>query len=209
MRIISKKKIEELKIKMKEKKADVIILLNSAPIHDSSIEYITGFRQERNQAFACLVFSVKKSSLFVSSLDYDQACAEAEADEIIKIKKSGFARMLRESLSISGNVGICESIFPVSLCRALRKKTIGFGNEILNVRSVKEKKEIELIEMSCSVANKGIAFLEKNLKSFRTCREISIELERFLLKNGAEEIAFPTLVTSGKQGLYVDRKSVV
>lgn len=203
MRIISKNKIEELKITMEKKKADAVILLNYAPVHDSSIEYLTGFRQERNQSFSCLIMGRRKSVLVVSALDYDQACREAEADKIIMIKKARLGEIIRENVPKHWRIGICSSLMPVSMLGILGKNTIEMEHDILSLRSIKEKREIELIEKSCSIANRGIKFLDKNIASFRTGKEISIELESFLLKNGADEIAFPTLVTSGKRGLYV------
>jgi Xaa-Pro aminopeptidase len=203
MRIISKNKINELREKLKEKKVDALLLLNSAPIHDSSIEYLTGFRQERNQAFSCLIFKKEKSVLIVSSLDYDQACAEAMVDEIICIKKSRFGKILKETLGKSKNLGICESIFPVSMAKRIRKHFIDVEDILLNMRAVKEPKEIYLIEKSCSITNHGINVIEKELAKTKNCRELVINLEAELMRRGADELAFSTLMTSGKRGLWV------
>lgn len=203
MRIISKKKIRELEDRMREKKVDSLLLLNSAPIHDSNIEYITGFRQEKYQAFSCLIFSRKKSILIVSALDYDQACEEASVDEIIKIKKARFGQILKENLSKTKSLGICESMFPLSMARRIRKKFVDMEDSLMKMRAIKEPGEIAFIKKSCAISNYGIRIIEKELRTAKSCKQLAIILESELMRRGAEEMAFPTLVTSGKRGLWV------
>ena len=203
MRIVSKRKLESIRIDMQKKGIDSLLLLNMAPIHDSGIEYITGFRQERNQAFGCLVFGRDRTTLLVSSLDYDQACEEASADEIIQVRKSGIVSLLKQSLGKYRRLGISESIFPLSLARKLRVKMVDFSHELLSARSIKEPGEIALIRKSCSIASHGVKVIQDEIGSAKSCVELAIILESELRRKGAEELAFPTLITSGKRGLWI------
>ncbi len=203
MRIISKKKISEFGNILKMKKADAAMFLCSGDIYDSNIEYLSGFRQEHLSSFSCLIVSRQKTTLIVSSLNRDQACAEAEADEIIKIRKTRLSDVLKNSLKNVKKLAINQSLFPLSMAKRVRKNFIDIGNDVLELRSIKEYKEIGIISKSCLIANKGVNFLEKELSSFRTCKELSIELGRFLLMNGADDLAFPIIPTSGKRGLYI------
>lgn len=203
MRIISKKKVIATLNILTENNLDATVFMCSDSYHDSSIEYLTGFRQERIGAFSCLVATKKKMTLIVSAMDSDQAHADAEVEEIIEIKKSRFGEVLKEALGKSKNIGI-SSDMPMWMIGMLKgRKTLDISREILNIRSIKEPKEIELIKSACSITNHGIKFIEKELCHFRNCKELSIELESKMLRKGADEIAFSTLATSGKRGLWI------
>ncbi len=65
------------------------------------------------------------------------------------------------------------------------------------------KKEIERIKKSCRIANKGIKIIKKNLSRKITEKELALILEQELMRKGADELAFPTILTSGKRSAFI------
>jgi len=205
MRIISNKKIEQFRSKLQEKGIDVALFLTSEPIHDVNIEYFTGFQQPRFFSFGCLLMTQEKMILTVSPLSYDQT-KEVEVDEVINLRdyQNSLTRVLREKLKGLKTVGVLERIFP---CRLYKKfhhiKFQDISNIILGIRSTKEPGEIERIQKACGITNHGIKFIEKNLSSKIREKELALILEQELIRKGADELAFPTVVTSGKRSAFV------
>jgi len=205
MRLISEQKIEHFRNELNKRKIDAALFLTSEPIHDVNIEYFTGFLQVRFFSFSCLLISENNSVLVVSPLSYDQALMEAEADEIINLKDYGnsLTRILKERLRRFKTIGILERIFPYKLTRKFKVKFKDISSIILELRSVKEPKEIKRIEKACHIANQGIKFIEKNLDRKTTEKELALTLQQKLIKKGADELAFPTIITSGNRSSFI------
>ncbi len=205
MRLISDKKINQLKDELKKRKIDVALFLTSEPIHDVNIEYFTGFQQVRFFSFSCLLISQNKSVLIVSPLSYDQALEEAEADEIINLKDHGnsLTKILKDKLKKIRTVGIIERNFPYGLSKRQKVNFKDISDIILEIRSVKEPIEIKMIEKACHITNQGIKFIEKNLDQKTTEKELALALQQKLTKKGADEMSFPTIITSGNRSSFI------
>jgi len=206
MRLISKKKIEQFKEKLREKKIDLALFLTSEPIDDVNIEYFTGFQQARFYSFSCLLVSQKKTTLIVSPLSYDQAMEEAEADEIINLASydRSLTKVLKEKLKGVKSVGILEYIFPYKLYKKFQNlKFQDTSDIILDIRGIKEPKEIEIIEKACKITNRGIKFIENNISEGITDKELGLILEQELIRKGADELSFPTILTSSKRSALI------
>jgi Xaa-Pro aminopeptidase len=206
MRLISRKKIELFKKKLQEKNIDVALFLTSEPIHDANIEYFTGFRQTRFHSFSCLLVTQESLTLIVSPLSYDRALREAEVDEIINLKEynGSLTSALRDKLKNVKKVGVIEKVFPLKLSKKFeRMKFLDISNIILETRSVKERKEIETIKKACKISNHGIRVIEENLSPKITEKELTLILEQELIRKGAEELAFPTIITSGARSAFI------
>lgn len=206
MRVISKKKIETFQKKLTEKNIDVALFLTSEPIYDINIEYFTGFEQTRFFSFSCLLVKKGKITLVVSPLSYDQAIEEAEADEIINLGDydRSLSKILKEKLKGCKNIGIMENIFPYKLYNKFRKlKFTDISDIILELRSTKEPKEIDRIKKSCKIVDYGIKIIEDNFSKKITEKELALILEQNLIKKGADELSFPTIVSSGNRSAFV------
>jgi Xaa-Pro aminopeptidase len=206
MRLISKKKIEQLRESLREKKIDLALFLTSEPIHDVNIEYFTGFQQTRYYSFSCLLITKKNTTLIVSPISYDRALKEVEADEIINLEKydRSLIKVLREKLKKVKSVGILEEIFPARIYRKFKKiKFQDISDIILEMRSIKEPKEIERIKKACRIANHGIKVIEENLSNKITDKELGLIIEQELIRKGADELSFPTIITSGKRSVFI------
>jgi len=147
-----------------------------------------------------LIITLEKSILVVSRLDYYRALKEAKADEIINLKDydNNLQKLLKEKVKNYKKLGVIEDFFPYSLSSKLRgKKLIDISRITYELRSIKTKNEINLIKKSCSIATKGLKIIEREINPKTTEKELYISLFSYLLKMGAEDLAFPTIVTSG------------
>lgn len=66
-------------------------------------------------------------------------------------------------------------------------------------RAIKDSEEIEYIKTAVKIADSAMIRLSKNIKVGMTEREIALELEYLLAKEGSEGAAFGTIVASGKR----------
>ncbi len=206
MGVISNKKIKVFRKSLMNKKIEVAILLCSEPIHDINIEYFTGFQQTKYHSFSCLLMTQNKTTLITSALEYDRAVEQAKADEIINLKDcdNSLTKVLKEKFKHIYSIGVIERIFPYKISRKFSEIKFQDISDIIDeVRSIKEKKEIDLIKKSCSIVNHGIKVIEENLSTKITEKELALILEQELIGKGADELAFPTIVTSGKRSAYI------
>ncbi len=73
-----------------------------------------------------------------------------------------------------------------------------FSNIINELRLVKTQEQIDKIISAQRIAEKGFEHMLDFIKPGRTEREIQLELDYFMLKNGAEALSFDTIALSGK-----------
>src|SRR3989338_3090256 len=103
-------KLQQFQKELKKQSLDASIFLCSEPIHDSNIQYFTGFQQTRFHSFSCLIITQDKSILVASRLEYDRAVKEAKADEIVNLKEydNSLTRVLKERLKHEKSIGIID-----------------------------------------------------------------------------------------------------
>ena len=71
---------------------------------------------------------------------------------------------------------------------------------VTNLRLVKEEEEIKAIIRSVELSDKAFKYILPELRPGRVERDIALELEYFLRREGAESISFDFIVASGKRG---------
>lgn len=65
-------------------------------------------------------------------------------------------------------------------------------------RMIKDEEEISKIQKACELTDNCFNHLQKFIKIGMTEKEIAYEIENYFLRNGAESLAFETIVASGK-----------
>lgn len=65
-------------------------------------------------------------------------------------------------------------------------------------RMIKDPEEIELIQKACKITDDCFNHLKSYIKIGLTEKQIAKEIETFFIENGAEDIAFETIVASGQ-----------
>ena len=70
---------------------------------------------------------------------------------------------------------------------------------IEEIRAVKEPEELARIERAVALADEAFTYITGRLAG-RSEKEVALDLEFFLRRNGAQALAFPSIVASGPQG---------
>ncbi|MFZ5644045.1 MAG: M24 family metallopeptidase [Bacillota bacterium] len=67
------------------------------------------------------------------------------------------------------------------------------------LRSIKDDKEIDRVKKAVSLSDKAFEHILPFIKEGVSEREIALEIEFYMRKNGSEGVAFPTIVASGQR----------
>jgi len=83
----------------------------------------------------------------------------------------------------------------------VRPKHVVPADQIIeNIRSIKEEAEIDCIRKAASITNMGFLHLLDYVRPGLTEKQIALELEFFMKQEGADALAFDTIVACGERG---------
>ena len=164
--------------------------------------YFTGFAS----TFGYLVLMRGKNIFITDPRYYEMAQSlENEGVEVVQIA-SGISATdtLVDIFKQHGinTVGYEDTELTVSEHLTLKEKLKGYklvpiGKDINCVRSFKTETEIEYIKKAQSITDIAFTKILKVIKPGITEKDIAIELEYIMAKNGAEGLAFDTIIASG------------
>jgi Xaa-Pro aminopeptidase len=166
-----------------------------------NIRYLCGF----TGSDGAYLLTQKESLFLTDSRYWTQTDEEVRKSQIIHYKKKidgitslllnlGLKRIGFESISLS-----------FSLYRSLLEKLaneselVPLENEIKNLRAVKDSQELASIRKAIDLSSKAFQHILGMLKEGVVEREIALEMEWFMKRNGAEAIGFDIIVASGKR----------
>lgn len=188
-------KIKCLREKMKLLEIDGMIISN--PIN---IEYITGVYAE-----GTLIIN-DKDNIFITDARYieDVNSTITISDEINVRNQANISE--NEYISFFANcprVGIEENYISYSkyqnLVRIYRlKEAVETNNLIEKMRTIKDDNEIAKIRRACEITDNCFTHLLEYIKVGMTERQIAFEIEKYFIENGANGLAFDTIVASGE-----------
>lgn len=188
-------KIKCLREKMKLLEIDGMIISN--PIN---IEYITGVYAE-----GTLIIN-DKDNIFITDARYieDVNSTITISDEINVRDQANISE--NEYISFFANcprVGIEENYITYSkyqnLVRIYRlKEAVETNNLIEKMRTIKDDNEIAKIRRACEITDNCFTHLLEYIKVGMTERQIAFEIEKYFIENGANGLAFDTIVASGE-----------
>ena len=188
-------KIKCLREKMKLLEIDGMIISN--PIN---IEYITGVYAE-----GTLIMN-DKDNIFITDARYieDVNSTITISDEINVRDQANISE--NEYISFFANcprVGIEENYISYSkyqnLVRIYRlKEAVETNNLIEKMRTIKDDNEIAKIRRACEITDNCFTHLLEYIKVGMTERQIAFEIEKYFIENGANGLAFDTIVASGE-----------
>lgn len=72
------------------------------------------------------------------------------------------------------------------------------NNLIENLRMIKDEDEISNIRKACEITDKCFSHIVNYIRPYMTEREIAFEINKFFMQNGADGLAFDTIVASGE-----------
>lgn len=160
-----------------------------------NIFYYTGFTSED-----ALVFITHQRQILVTDSRYTvQAKLEAPDFEIRDISE-GLAKI---TAGLDCDVlGFEENVVTVSglaQYQKFGKKLVPMNDLISKPRKVKDDREIKKIAAAEALGDKAFADFIANFRHGMTEREVALELEFYMRKNGASGTSFDTIVASGKR----------
>ena len=189
--------INKLKAYLKEKNAAALIM------SEENICYFTSFHSSNGY----LVVTGDKA-IFLTDSRYIEAAGNKikTCDEILEtkgmgkslvpaIKALGVKTLMLESerVTVSRYNEICALFDGIDVvCDGDLDKTIS------DIRMVKNRSEIDKIITAQRIAERAFDHILGFIKVGKTEKEVALELEYFMLKNGADGLSFETIAVSGK-----------
>jgi Xaa-Pro aminopeptidase len=192
------KKLNEL---FNKTKADAILIRNFSGFSDPNFFYFTGLSREKYENNFLVL--TKRKVLIISSL-LEGAGIPFSRNYSVKTAKNHneFIRILRKT--IKGKVvGLNFDLLPVNYLKKMKKllkgkKFIDVSRELNEMRAIKTKDEIKKIKVACNITEKTFNEINSFFTAGMTELELASRLEFAAKKLGAEELAFPLIVASGK-----------
>jgi Xaa-Pro aminopeptidase len=186
---------------MEEQGLDGLFLMGEA-----NIRYVSGF----TGGDSYVLFTTKKRFFITDSRYTEQAEQECFGFEIVEHRGNSpgleetVARLCSEyhikKIGFEQNF-VTYEIYE-KLSRALKEKTdlVPTSGMVEEARLVKDEGEIALIRKAAEIADETFTYVLGLIKPGIKEKDIEIELEYQMKKNGASGTAFPTIVASGPRG---------
>lgn len=173
--------------------------------HVPSVRYMTGFVGifDEEPAHVALVTEAA-ATLFTDSRFITAASAAAQGSAFrVELASEGVSDAACEALKAQNIARVAlESTLPHARFLAFAEK---FGGEVVNaegwvetLRAVKDREEVAAIESAQALTDRAFDHLLADvLRPGLSEREIALELEFFMRKEGSEGVAFAPIVASG------------
>ena len=177
----------------------------------SSIRWLTAFDGVFDEERAhCLAVTADRAVLHTDSR-YTTACEQAAAGSCVEVDSAARAHMAVavEMLGATGAqapvMGIEDDI-ALAEYRGLERQladqqVAGVVREtkgvVKNLRAVKDDVEIACLRAAQAITDAAFAHIVGFMRPGMTEREVQIELEDFMVRQGAEGLAFPSIVACG------------
>ncbi|EMT40394.1 Xaa-Pro aminopeptidase [Thermoanaerobacter thermohydrosulfuricus] len=188
------KRLQNLRELMKEKDIEAFVIYKFV-----NVTYITGFTGDDSVALV-----THDKAIFITDGRYtEQAQKEVKDFEVIE-HKTGIKEVLKEyiktleikKLAFEENISYGQYR---ELKEHLEIELIPQANLVETLRMVKDEEEIENIKKAQNITDRAFEHLLKFIKVGMTEKEVALELEYFMKKQGAEDLSFDTIVASGKR----------
>jgi len=166
-----------------------------------NIRYLCGF----TGSDGALVLTQRESLFLTDSRYWTQAEEEVKDSRIIHYKKKmeGIASLILD-LKLN-HIGFESTSLTFSTHQFLLERLgnashlIPLEEELKNLRAEKDAKELALIRRAIDISSNAFLSLPKILKEGVLEREVALEMEFFMKRNGADAIGFDIIIASGKR----------
>jgi Xaa-Pro aminopeptidase len=168
-------------------------LLVTSPVN---VAYLTGFESSN----AALFVEPDRVRLF-TDFRYIEAAQAVEGVEAVQTKRSLIGWL---SENLSGRIGFEASVLPYSLAQELG----GGGLDLVprsglveQLRAVKDEQELDFLRQACAITDRMFERLVAEVPFVgRPERDVAWDISRLFHEEGAEEMAFESIVGSGATG---------
>ena len=166
-----------------------------------NIRYLCGF----TGSDGAFVVTRKESFFLTDSRYWTQADEEVMGAQIIHYKKKmeGVLSLLLD-LKLE-EVGFESAFLPFSAYQFLaerlnnRAKLLPLEHDLKNLRAVKDPQELLLLRRAIDIASDAYSQATDRLKEGVVEREVALEMESTMKRNGAEAIGFDIIIASGRR----------
>ncbi len=187
-------RIKWLKNQLIPLKLEGIIVSN--PVN---VRYLTGLEEEG------ILIVGRKENIFITDSRYVESVNKKLTidDEIVVFDSRNMSKYDYENIfEINDNVGFEEKYVTyeyykryLQLYKVNLLETEGL---IENQRIVKDEEETRFIEKACEITDKAFEYIIRNIKNGMTEKDIAFEIEKFMIQNGADGLAFDSIIASGE-----------
>ena len=187
-------KIKWLRDKLKSQNIQGMIISN--PLN---IKYLTGIEAEGT------LLLTQKENIYITDSRFIEMINRLITldDEIIVYNSKDISKYDYENFFMfCENVGFEEKYVTYEQYKLLQQNyqanNLVETEGIIEVqRTIKEPDEIENIKQACKITDDCFEYITKFIKRGMTEKEIAFEMEMFMRNNGADGLAFDTIVASG------------
>lgn len=187
-------KIKWLRNQLVSLKLDGMLVTN--PVN---VRYLTGLSEEG------ILIIAPKENIFVTDSRYIESVNNKLTifDEIVTYDSRNLSKYDYENIFLlNENIGFEEKYVTyenykkyLQMYQVNLSETEGI---VENQRIVKEDDEIEYIKKACQITDSAFEYIIRNIKEGMTEKEVAFEIEKFMLKNGADGLAFDSIVAFGE-----------
>ncbi|MDI6870010.1 MAG: Xaa-Pro peptidase family protein [Bacillota bacterium] len=195
---MSEKRLRALRRRLAEEKLDAFLVASSP-----NRAYLSGF----TGTSGVLVLTATESLLLTDFRYLEQAKAQAPLFTVVQVGHDSMAALAETVARLAPErTGFESRSVSVSILRQWEER---FGERttlvpteglLEELRLVKDEEEVALLRQAARLADAGFEFLLDFLRPGRTEREVSLELEFFLRRQGADGAGFDFIVASGPRG---------
>lgn len=164
-----------------------------------NVRYLTGLSEEG------FLIIAPKENIFVTDSRYIESVNRnlTISDEIVAYDSKDLSKYDYESIfTTNDNVGFEENYVTYekykNYLHAYQVNLIETEGLIENARVIKDEEEIEFIKKACTITDDAFEYIIRNLKEGMTEKEVAFEIEKFMIKNGADGLAFDSIVAFGE-----------
>lgn len=191
------KRINKLREKLKEKNIEAFLVTKK-----ENVRYLSQFTGTAGK-----LLITENDSVFITDFRYlDQAEEQTDGCVIEEISSNfieGFAELLKRKKI--RNLSFESQDINFKMYQQLKEKLdLDSLNPVEAVveklRMIKDQSEIEKINKAVKIADQGFEFLLEFIEPGKSEREVALELEFFMKRQGGEKNAFDFIVASGKRG---------
>ncbi len=176
--------------------------------------YLTGFSSSAGR-----VFITRDKAFFLIDFRYFEK-AKNEVKHIKPVLTKNFWRDINGIIETEGIETVFTETDYVSIddFKAYRQKSAAeisddnkFALSLKEMRAVKSEAEIENIKKAADLTDKAFTYILDKIKAGVSEKEVALDLEFFMRKNGSEGVSFDFIVVSGKNsslphGVPTDKK---
>ena len=189
------KRIAKLRGKMSAAKIDAVFLAG-----DHNRNYLSGFTGNESYSF----ITMDKAFFITDSRFTEQASQQVEGYELIETSKNKTIAELLSDLakeSNAGNIGFEEDVLSFKAYSEYKERLrcgfVPMKGMVEEIRMIKDSTELDIMRKAAEIADNAFEHMLKFIQPGMTEREIGIELEMNMKKNGATGLSFPSIVASG------------